>query len=214
MEQPSRPRQPRHGCRSASTSSPCNCSTCSSRCSCSPASSGCGSCRDLRDTIPTPSTSCPTLTAWPARSAGRSPAARRGIWRAATGARRWSSPARCFRISFSMCRCTRPTCRCSATIPPSSGSGCGIIGHGRWRSNWSRCSPAGLCGWSGAGRRIGRGRGRFWFLAALVVLAFATPFMPAPASANAFGVQALVMYGVLAALAQMTDTKQPPPIAA
>ena len=42
------------------------------------------------------------------------------------------------------------------------------------------------------------------FLAALVLLAFATPFMPAPGSAVAFGVQALVSYGVLAAFAQAT----------
>ena len=41
--------------------------------------------------------------------------------------------ARYFPISSSTCRCTPPICRCSATIPTSSGSDCGTIGSG-WRS--------------------------------------------------------------------------------
>jgi hypothetical protein len=49
--------------------------------------------------------------------------------------------------------------------------------------------------------------GEIVFLAALVVFAVATPFMPAPSSPNAFGVQALIFYGVLAVLAQLTDRK-------
>ncbi|MGZ5867344.1 MAG: hypothetical protein ACXWKC_18395 [Xanthobacteraceae bacterium] len=43
------------------------------------------------------------------------------------------------------------------------------------------------------------------FLAALVLLTIATPFLPAPSSPDAFGVQALIFYGVLAGLAQLTE---------
>jgi len=43
------------------------------------------------------------------------------------------------------------------------------------------------------------------FLALLIVLAIATPFMPAPSSPEAFGGQALASYLLLAALAQATD---------
>ena len=43
------------------------------------------------------------------------------------------------------------------------------------------------------------------FLLALVALAVATPFMPAPGSPESFGVQALASYLLLAALAQATE---------
>jgi hypothetical protein len=47
------------------------------------------------------------------------------------------------------------------------------------------------------------------FLAVLVLLTFATPFMPVPVSPAAFGVQALVSYFLLAALAQLTEIGRP-----
>jgi len=47
------------------------------------------------------------------------------------------------------------------------------------------------------------------FLAALVLLTFATPFMPVPGSPTAFGVQALVSYFLLAAVAQATEIGRP-----
>ena len=47
------------------------------------------------------------------------------------------------------------------------------------------------------------------FLAALVLLTVATPFMPVPASPTAFGVQALVSYFLLAAVAQATEIGRP-----
>ena len=47
------------------------------------------------------------------------------------------------------------------------------------------------------------------FLLVLVALTLATPFMPVPSSAGAFGVQALVSYVVLAVLAQMTEAGSP-----
>ena len=43
------------------------------------------------------------------------------------------------------------------------------------------------------------------FLAGLVLATFATPFMPAPSSPAAFGVQALAFYALLAVLAQATE---------
>jgi hypothetical protein len=49
------------------------------------------------------------------------------------------------------------------------------------------------------------------FLIALVVLTIATPFMPAPGSPAAFGVQALGLYVVLALLAQATEMGRPVP---
>jgi hypothetical protein len=45
------------------------------------------------------------------------------------------------------------------------------------------------------------------FLLALVLFTIATPFLPAPSSPDAFGVQALVFYAGLAALAQVTEIK-------
>jgi hypothetical protein len=47
------------------------------------------------------------------------------------------------------------------------------------------------------------------FLIVLVALTLATPFMPVPGSAGAFGVQALVSYVVLAFLVQMTEAGSP-----
>jgi hypothetical protein len=47
------------------------------------------------------------------------------------------------------------------------------------------------------------------FLAALVLLTVATPFMPVPGSSTAFGVQALVSYFLLAAVAQATEIGRP-----
>lgn len=47
------------------------------------------------------------------------------------------------------------------------------------------------------------------FLVALVLLTLATPFMPAPGSSTAFGVQALVAYFLFAAIAQMTELGRP-----
>jgi hypothetical protein len=46
------------------------------------------------------------------------------------------------------------------------------------------------------------------FFVALVVLAVATPFFPPPPSPAAFGVQALVSYGLLAIIAQVIDRKR------
>ncbi len=45
------------------------------------------------------------------------------------------------------------------------------------------------------------------FLAVLVLLTFATPFMPVPSSPAAFSVQSIISYLLLAAVAQATDNR-------
>jgi hypothetical protein len=85
--------------------------------------------------------------------------------------------------------------------------GLGLWNHWRWALALEIVTL--LAGWAlWMWRRGPRDRPRpreIVFLVVLVGLAFATPFMPAPGSAASFGVQALISYGVLAALAQLTD---------
>ncbi|HEY2796580.1 MAG TPA: hypothetical protein VGK26_01710 [Thermoanaerobaculia bacterium] len=92
------------------------------------------------------------------------------------------------------------------------------IGLGLWNHRWAAVMAELLVLAGGAAvylratrarsRRAALGAGAF--AVALVLITVATPLMPDPPSDRAFAVQALVLYGVLAALAEWVDRSREP----
>lgn len=101
-------------------------------------------------------------------------------------------------------------------LPLGPGAGSPKIGLGLWNHRTASLAAelvvlaAGGALYLRATRPRTRGArtATFVFGAVLVAVTLATPFMPAPPSAAAFAVQALVLYGVLAAAAEWIDRKR------